>query len=838
MHDSASPIAGIPIGSGGLASLSPQLLDAALAERTPIDVVIGNVLGDELVEAASRTDDIEADISALLAGHGILPCRRISGLVPGLTDPIQKTLYYRPSEQLLFEALSDSHPILLATTVEMQRYVDCLTAYSNDNTRPRELWIWRGASGRDILERVDAAKPSTKPNFAVGLTSDIISKMDGERPDELVSQLKNAMFENGAISGTATRGDDSLNYWWSLDEDKADFVRLLVDDFSVGNDLWEALKGEVINSITTHLHKNPDQFPNFTTITRQTSGFVHVLVEVTRLPRYSILVVPDAHHFLTLQHGSPGGAGTLIHIGALKEAYHRLVAMNRGVKLVLLCGDLTLPKDLREEVLRLELPLPSRRELFVAIKARLGEGAIDEQIVRLSEEAAGMTLGEVQSVLLRVETKAGVDTFEERLSALRQAKRRHIARSPALELVETGASSELGGMEKFESWLAIRRKAFSEPELARRAGINRSPRGVLLLGIPGSGKSLAAKAISRDWQLPLVRLDMGALQDSWVGSSEARVREALRVIEAMAPCIMWIDEIDKGISQGDRSYTHSADLNIRATLLTWMQENRFPVFIVATANRFAGLPPELTRAGRFDARFFFGCPGPAGRRRIIDIHLRARGYDPDSFQLEGLVDATHGFTGAEIEQVVLDGLYAAFDLGAALSAELLLSRARETQPLIKSAGQGLEEVWDLVEGGRVEMASEDMLTRTQVARLIDPHLYRPIYCRMEAIEGFHKHHTRGDRFLMASPFGGPAAVVMETGESEWIYVQTNFRREPGDIGTFKLLDRFETLEQNFVFDTLLVEYALETILFESEALMKRFEASPMLSAYVELFKTV
>ena len=444
-----------------------------------------------------------------------------------------------------------------------------------------------------------------------------------------------------------------------------------------------------------------------------------------------------------------------------------------------------------------------------------------------------MTLAEVRAIIDR----AGEGrTVHGCLDALRTAKRRHVARTEALEIVDTTAAVDLGGMDQFLQWLDVRSKVFKDPIRANAIGIHRTPRGILLLGLPGSGKSLAAKVIARRWKLPLVRLDVGALRDKWVGSSEARIREALQVVEAMAPCILWIDEIDKGVGQAENVSSSTADLNIRATLLTWMQEHRYPVFTVATANRFAHLPPELTRAGRFDARFFFGCPGDEGRRQIFTVHIEARGYTAEEFALDRLVAATLGFTGAEIEQAITDSLYTAFASDDQLSTDGLLEHVARTKPLICTAGKALDEVWDLVELGRVEPASKDMLTRAQVAKLIDPYLYRPCYCRLEAIQGFEKQHVDAARILMSSPLGAPAAAVMNTGETEWIYVETNFRADDGDIGMFKFVDEFENMERNFVFESLTSDHGVDAIYFEDEALMKRFIASDMFSAYSEMFR--
>lgn len=820
----ASALGATLVDEHALRSLMESLVEAALLGRPPVDLVLQTHPLLEALDCASQVAEIEQMLESLLAERGLFACRTVAEPVAGSLDPVTKTLFYRPAEQILFEAVDEQHPIVLATTFEPQRYVDALIKRCDNSPTPQQLWIWKGASGRQELERAD--KDATPP------WSFVFS--DVPQPDlEQAFALAN---EQGGRLGVIEHDGSDISYVWFLATGGEPKIFVMMEERNGDEDNDQLIKTRIAGAILALVEANRDEFEINARVVLKTGDFAATLPLLVRLPPHTIVTIPDAHHFLNFDPGSPLGQNSLLNIGALKDVYHTLTKLRNGIKLILLCGEVSLPKDLREEVLRIDLPLPSRNELYVAIARTLSDDEFsDEQLVRLSEESAGMTRAEVHAVLARAQTASGSYTHETLLSALRSAKSRHIGRSPALELVEAGAMTKLGGMERFERWLSVRKTAFLEPERARNAGINRTPRGVLLMGVPGSGKSLAAKMIARDWALPLVKLDMGGLQDRWVGSSEARVREALRVVEAMAPCVLWIDEIDKGIAQGDGNFTHSSELNMRATLLTWMQENRHPVFIVATANHFDRLPPELTRAGRFDGRFFFGCSGKGGRDGIWRIHLRERGYNPDDFDLDELVRASHGFTGAEIEQVLLDSLYEAFDRSAPLTTEILVERAQETQPLIKAAGKSLEELWEMVEHGRVELASTDMLTRAQVASIIDPYLYRPVYCHLESIEGFRKQNTDAARLLMASPHENASAVVMETGEPDWLYVQTNVRRRRDDAFCFKFLDRFDTIENNFVFDALVSEHSLDSILFVSPAMRKRFMDSTVLSAYSELF---
>jgi SpoVK/Ycf46/Vps4 family AAA+-type ATPase len=214
---------------------------------------------------------------------------------------------------------------------------------------------------------------------------------------------------------------------------------------------------------------------------------------------------------------------------------------------------------------------------------------------------------------------------------------------------------------------------------------------VLLLGVQGAGKSLAAKAIATAWTRPLMRLDPSALYDKYVGESEGRLRDALRQAEAMSPVVLWIDEIEKGFaSAAGQSTDGGLSRRMFGTLLTWMQEHTHPVFLVATANDIEALPPELLRKGRFDEIFFVDLPTREGRREVFEIHLRRRKQDPARFELGALADASEGFSGAEIEQAVIAALQEAYPTRAALTTERVLKEVRQSPPLSVTMRERIE----------------------------------------------------------------------------------------------------------------------------------------------------
>ena len=266
------------------------------------------------------------------------------------------------------------------------------------------------------------------------------------------------------------------------------------------------------------------------------------------------------------------------------------------------------------------------------------------------------------------------------LNRVLAAKRRMVGNRGVLEYVESPASlDQIGGMRKLKDYLAEREKAF-DPKAAA-FGIS-PPRGILLLGVQGAGKSLCAKAIATAWKRPLLRLDPGTLYDRYIGESERRLREAFQQAEAMAPIVLWIDEIEKGFaSAGESSNDGGLSRRMFGSLLTWMQEHRSPVFLVATANDVQSLPPELLRKGRFDEIFFVDLPGDEAREAIFRTHLRRRRQDPDEFNLPALLVTSTGYSGAEIEQAIVSGLHAAYNAGEQLTTDHITEALQGSPPL-------------------------------------------------------------------------------------------------------------------------------------------------------------
>lgn len=352
-----------------------------------------------------------------------------------------------------------------------------------------------------------------------------------------------------------------------------------------------------------------------------------------------------------------------------------------------------LPVELEKDVQVLDLPLPEPaelRQIMRNVRQRFNLHERDyQESSRLIEAALGLTTSEASLAFSLAVVKHKRLTDEE-VPLIAAEKEQVIRKRGHLEFYQPQQGlDDIGGLDRLKEWLERRKRAFTED--AKDFGLE-APRGILLLGLPGTGKSLAAKAVSSAWQLPLLRLDMGRVFGGIVGQSEENIRAALRTAEALAPCILWIDEIEKGMAgiQSSGATDGGTTSRVLGTFLTWMQEKIKPVFVVATANNIAQLPPELLRKGRVDEIFFVDLPDVDDRKDIIRIHLRRRRRSADHFtdeELSNMAELSFGFTGAELEEAVKEAMFRAFDSGHDLIADDLKDALKETAPLSRTMSE-------------------------------------------------------------------------------------------------------------------------------------------------------
>lgn len=393
-----------------------------------------------------------------------------------------------------------------------------------------------------------------------------------------------------------------------------------------------------------------------------------------------VVLLEDIQHYLEQEHKVRRWIREICRVGSSPR------------KLVLLSTPVAgLPMELRKEVPSIELPLPDPKDLaFICEDVSREQGVFwDARADALIEAARGLTVMEAklafgQAAILHRRLDHGAVPF------VMREKEQAIKQSGVLEFHEPEASMrDVGGLENLKRWLERRENAFGRP--AQKFGLD-SPKGVLLLGVQGCGKSLVAKAVAAKWQFPLLRFDLGRVFGSLVGQSEGNIRQALAVAEALAPCVLWVDEIEKGLAgMGSSDMTDGGTTaRVVGTLLTWMQEKRAPVFVVATANRVEMLPPELLRKGRFDEIFFVDLPTRRARREILSIHLERKGRDPAKFDLDTLAEISRGYSGAELEEAIREGLFEAFAGGQELGTEHIKAALGATFPLSRTMREPIE----------------------------------------------------------------------------------------------------------------------------------------------------
>lgn len=287
---------------------------------------------------------------------------------------------------------------------------------------------------------------------------------------------------------------------------------------------------------------------------------------------------------------------------------------------------------------------------------------------------------EAEKILTRVIVEDGKLSPKD-IRRVIEAKKDIVEREGVLEYYPVEESmDDIADLAGLKSWLDKRREIIIDPKRAMKFGLS-FPKGVLLLGVPGCGKSLCAKAVAMEWGMPLLKLDSSNLYNKYIGESEKNFKRATKTAEKLSPVILWIDEIEKAFSSSSSNEDGGVSARIFSTFLSWLQDRRGDVFIVATANDVTKLPPEFLRKGRFDEIFFVDLPDAESRKSIFEIHLKKRGQEPNQFDLPILVEATDGFSGSEIEQVIVSGLYTAFSAKKELSNQILLDELKLTRPL-------------------------------------------------------------------------------------------------------------------------------------------------------------
>ena len=375
--------------------------------------------------------------------------------------------------------------------------------------------------------------------------------------------------------------------------------------------------------------------------------------------------------------------------------------------IIIISSEINIPDALKDFITVIDFPLPNYTEILEELKRLTSsmQQTVEEEIIfNLATACQGLSLERIRRVLSKVIAKYG-EINEESPTLVLQEKQQIIQQTQLLDFYLTTQNvNELGGLDNFKAWLKLRERAFSQE--ANEYGLP-YPKGLLLVGVQGTGKSVAAKILANEWKLPLLRLDFGRLFASLVGQSEEKVRQMINISEALAPCVLWIDEIDKdfaGLKGGGDSGTTS---RVLGTFISWLSEKTSPVFVVATANNIDDLPPELVRKGRFDELFYLGLPTREEREAIFTVHLKKyRANLIDNFQVSLLGNLTKEFSGAEIEQVVIEAMRLGFNEDREFTNDDLVVSIQNLVPLARTKSKELVTLQKWAESGNVISASK------------------------------------------------------------------------------------------------------------------------------------
>ncbi|HEY8175069.1 MAG TPA: AAA family ATPase [Gemmatimonadaceae bacterium] len=376
-----------------------------------------------------------------------------------------------------------------------------------------------------------------------------------------------------------------------------------------------------------------------------------------------------------------------------------MFSARRGA-LVIVGSNIRLPDTLRPHATFFRLPPPTYDDYRIVVERMIREHSARMKVTveltpqdrtRLIQNLMGLTLGEAERIVTRQIVEDGFLRAKD-IEGVIAAKRQAVQQDGLLEYhpPEHGLS-QVAGLAGLKTWLTKRRSVVTDAQRAVDFGL-RFPKGILLLGVPGCGKSMCAKAVACEWGLPLLKLDPANLYDKYIGDSEKNFKRALQTAERMAPTILWIDELEKAFAQGGDDTDGGVSRRVFGSFLAWLQDRRGDVFVVATSNDVSRLPPEFIRKGRFDEVFFVDLPTSPVRESIFDIHLTRRKQQSKQFDLAKLAGASEGFSGAEIEESVVAGLFAAFSASAPLTTELLLQEIKNTRPLALTMTEKIGEL--------------------------------------------------------------------------------------------------------------------------------------------------
>ncbi len=450
--------------------------------------------------------------------------------------------------------------------------------------------------------------------------------------------------------------------------------------------IWTQTKGFTLNDKIIEGTNSPDRAIDF----------------ISEVQKNAVFVMCDFHVYF----GIKGRQVDFNVVRHLRDIIFKLKTDKFRKNVIFLSSELIIPDTMQKEITVLDMPLPTLEDIrtkfdrMITQNSQIDSSQLNEEVSeKLCKAALGLTLQEAENAFALAMVNDGKISIED-LDTIQNEKMQIIRKTGILEFIQSDLKFEdIGGLGNLKNWLIKRNNSWSEQ--AKKYGLE-APKGVLVTGVPGCGKSLTAKAMSCAWQLPLLKLDFGKIFSGIVGSSEENMRKALKTAEAVAPSILWVDEIEKSLSGLNSNGDSGTSSRIFGTFLTWMQEKTSPVFVIATANDISGLPPELLRKGRFDEIFFVDMPTLQEREEIFKLHLTKRIKSPevsgkiqiDNALFKKLAQLTEGFVGAEIEQVVIAALYEAFFNKRSLTLNDLTSTINNVVPLSVTQQEQIFELRD------------------------------------------------------------------------------------------------------------------------------------------------